>query len=778
MKSRVLAGIALLALIVAAVILFIILTAGNATSDREIPGIGSPDYMLTGSDGTLYLFSGNNISAIGSDGSLKYRFELPDGWSICARWLVYNSRNGGKSLTNGDLIASEDNGTLYVYLKPGDWKSNDELSREWQENPELYENNSTGFYYDQGKVLAIDRDGKEFWTANLGSLMMKNWPNNPLSDAYISARNGLAYIFHDYNETVICANGTVLWNVEDVSDPAAVDEIGNVYVMNAVCPSTLDVIPVQDPYHPDYSWDYRIPGSVVESYYPNGSLSWRQYTIDWTSRQSGSGTLPLYNNGIVYVPSDKSVTAISANGSKLWVKLFNKADYPFTPSDVANASFFGPVHVQPSMLEGGAFRIYERMPFDAQGNLFMQYPLDGLSGVTFYSYMIVVAPDGRELSSEKVRIWDYQIVGDGIAYKSEAAPVWQAIGDSQLDNLQPRILYAYDLVTGQLLWNYTMPVDRRITLTINASNNNSLIPQTEQMMLDNLANFSRNNNVSQDISGGVRGMETFRIYPKNDMVYIEFKLSHYEYPIVFDKSKYVYTGGLYALSTNGTLLWYVPMAPNTETLSASNSTIIYNTWDGKIYSKALGAIAGGVALVSGAYLAFYFFAGTVTRARSRLDKNGNRTGVFRYIAENPGSTLYEIARGTGINRGTVRYHLFILGTNHRIVAHEAGEKFVRYFTNAGSYGDRERTIISLLRRDVTGKVLRIIAEQPGIGSVDIARELGVHESVAHRSIKELLDKGILTREAVGRGYAYMLTDEDQALVIRSVEKMAGHVTSL
>jgi predicted DNA-binding transcriptional regulator len=771
MKSSVLAGIAILALIVAAVILFFILTGGNATSDREIPGMGNPDYMLTGSDGTLYLFAGDNISAIDSDGILKYRFEVPDDWSICARWLVYGRLND-KFLTNGDLIASEDNGTLYVYLKPGDWKSNAEMAREWQEHPELYENNRTGFYYDKGEILAISRDGKALWTLDLDSLMMKNWPNNPLSDAYISARNGQAYVFHGYNETAVGANGTVLWNVENVSDPAPVDENGNVYLMNAVSPRAFDVIPVQDPYHPDYTWDYRIPGSVVDSYSPNGSLNWRRYTIDWASRQGTLGTLPLYNKGIVYVPSDKSVTAIGTNGSMLWVKLFNKDDYPFQPSDVAN-NIWGQVHVQPSMLEGGAFHIYTRMPFDAKGNLYVQYPLEGINGISIYSYMIIVAPDGSELSSKKVRSWDYQVVGDGIAYKSEAAPVWPQIGSSQLDNIQPRMLSAYDLATGQLLWNYTMPVDRRITLTINASNYDALISQTEREMLSSLSNISRNHNESQNISGGiVTGTQMFRAYPKNNVVYIDYKSCHFEYPVVFGQSKYVYTGGLYALSTNGTLLWYVSMAPNTETLSASNSTIIYNTWDGKTYVKALGAVAGGIALVSGAYLAFYFFAGTVTRARSRLDKNGNRTGVFRYIAENPGSTLYEIARGTGVNIGTVRYHLFILGTNHRIVAHHSGEKFVRYFTNAGTYNDRERTIISLLRRDVTGKVLRLLAEKPGTGNADIARELGIHESIAHRNVKELLDQGILMRQAAGRGYAYSLKADDCELVLQSEEKIA------
>jgi hypothetical protein len=69
MRTRVLIGGAALALLVAVFALMLILTGDNATSARQIPGIGVPDYVITGSDDTLYLFSGNNVTAVASDGS-------------------------------------------------------------------------------------------------------------------------------------------------------------------------------------------------------------------------------------------------------------------------------------------------------------------------------------------------------------------------------------------------------------------------------------------------------------------------------------------------------------------------------------------------------------------------------------------------------------------------------------------------------------------------------------------------------------------------------------
>ena len=231
----------------------------------------------------------------------------------------------------------------------------------------------------------------------------------------------------------------------------------------------------------------------------------------------------------------------------------------------------------------------------------------------------------------------------------------------------------------------------------------------------------------------------------------------------------VYAGGIYALDRNGSLLWQMTLSPGSQMIAAGNSTIVYSAGDGKIYLKFIGTAAGIAFLSALGALLHFFFAGTVARARGRLDDNENRNIVFRYIVDHPGSTLSEIARDTRSNLGTVRYHLLILGLNHRILAHRTGEKFVRYFTNAGSYDAEEQTVIAMLRRDGIGKVLRLIAERPGVSNVDIARALGIPESAAYRCIKEMCDKGLITRTPVERGYTYALVNKD--LVERSVRKI-------
>ena len=76
-----------------------------------------------------------------------------------------------------------------------------------------------------------------------------------------------------------------------------------------------------------------------------------------------------------------------------------------------------------------------------------------------------------------------------------------------------------------------------------------------------------------------------------------------------------------------------------------------------------------------------------------------------------------------MNMGTVRYHLMILSINHRITSYKADDKYVRYFTNAGSYTLEQQLIVSLIRREGIKKVLGTLLEKPGISNLELAEEL-------------------------------------------------------
>ena len=142
--------------------------------------------------------------------------------------------------------------------------------------------------------------------------------------------------------------------------------------------------------------------------------------------------------------------------------------------------------------------------------------------------------------------------------------------------------------------------------------------------------------------------------------------------------------------------------------------------------------------------------------RAKVNKNDNRDAVMNIITESPGLTLPEIARGTDMNIGTARYHLAILGAGHHIVSNKSDGKYIRYFTNSGSYTKDEQFFLSLLRREGVGNVLQLMLEKPGISNADIGSELQMDKSAVSRYMKELSSMGIVskTQSPDGRSFYF------------------------
>jgi predicted DNA-binding transcriptional regulator len=102
----------------------------------------------------------------------------------------------------------------------------------------------------------------------------------------------------------------------------------------------------------------------------------------------------------------------------------------------------------------------------------------------------------------------------------------------------------------------------------------------------------------------------------------------------------------------------------------------------------------------------------------------------------------------------------ILDLNHRLTTFKADEKFVRYFVNSGTYGQGDQLVIALMRREPLRKIIRLLAERPGLSNLEMSRALEAHESSTMRNVKELVDKGVVTRSLLPDGkIAYSLSSE-------------------
>jgi predicted transcriptional regulator len=185
----------------------------------------------------------------------------------------------------------------------------------------------------------------------------------------------------------------------------------------------------------------------------------------------------------------------------------------------------------------------------------------------------------------------------------------------------------------------------------------------------------------------------------------------------------------------------------TPTMAANTSMSPVNNGMPAIpVKKAVEVTAGGAAVISCAYIFFKFFGiGAVTRASGRLYKNKNRNDLFKFIADNPGVTLHDLAHGLDMNLGTIRDHLLVLGLNHRIVSSKFNDKFVRYFTNSGSFTKNEQLVISVARREGMKKVLSLLLNKPGLTNAQISSSLDIQVSATSRYTRELLEKGLIIK---------------------------------
>jgi len=780
-KSMVFEGVAITLLILLAFLMLAMILGG---AGREVSGIGDIRYTYAGSDNTLYVFSGENIHAIGGDGALKWTFRVPEQWGICdyGHYMGQVLSDGKPNIAMSTPIVSADTDILYLYVKPA--------------------MDSQSTYFMDGALMAIS-GGKELWevpiTCHKAYALALGSSDQYIEygDAIVHASGDRVYVFHDYNETVISRDGAVLWDIGNVSVPAAVDEQGFVYIVSSPGQQNGSLAYPYGVYIPDY----REPSGTIHAYYPNG-------TFDWESRagspllinQYVSDTLPIYDKGMVYAPIYDGITALYRNGTVKWTKTYNGEDFNVTwPFDLNNMTeaqkrdleaYKRIVSVQDPepgiMVDGIKFklRLYRDMPFDRDGNVYLQYTnsvwIPGNTSFPLLS-LIAIGPDGNEKSRTYMYDYTYLAAKDRVGYVTENIIRWSESRDYFIPNagyvprnvtdLASDRLIAFDIESGKELWNYSFDVKDTMVLTLDRSNVRTLL---DSYTADDAINNS-GVNVSErwhNSLGPVQSHEGLQIAPGDNVTYASFQSLNYEDPVVLGESKCAYLGGIYAFDKNGTLLWYNSMPPIvTNTMCVTpNGTVFYQTPDGKIGVTSAG-IAAGATLTAILYLFLRFVClGAVARAKARLSKNDNRNRVLEFIAGNPGSSLYEIARGTGVNLGTVRYHLFILGLNHKIVASQTDGKYVRYFTNSGTYSKDEQLILSLMRRDAMGRVLGLMLERPGISNVEIARELDIRESVVSRCVKELSAKGVVTRESEGGGCSVEETHRDHvATAMRRIQ---------
>lgn len=712
-------------------------TETHATVKWDAAGNGTIYYLTACGDGTLRALMDGRVSAIGNDGSVQWSVDIPDKW-----WV------GSKYFKPAVDVGSD--GTLYVYLRANvtraamerklPYSYSGEYSMDMDDHNkrlmDAYAGTEFSYSLDE-RVLAISPKGDILWNLPLAT---------GLYGADICVRNGTVYVYHGYDEAAVDYEGNILWNVNDVGATPIVDDAGYVYT----------VVPIR---YYDAAPSRRVLSGIVQAFYPNGTVYWRHDIGEPTyvqPLQDGQSPMPLYDHGTLYLPLSNGVTAMDRNGSVKWARHYNVST-----------------------------TLFELSPFDHQGNVYVR-SFDGRTGLneytvlgeTYYSYpaeydyypiadtrISVLSPGGSELAT-MAGSTEYMYADGGIAYRVD---VLYPEGDRTLDTLGSAVLTATDLKGNRTLWSHNFTPEEAGATVVNDSNVKSLFLANDAKNAFTFNGMNaRGSNFTPDCVCGNCG---FRIIQGNDVTYAAFWTYDYEAPAIYNESRVAYAGGLYAFDRAGRLLWSRPIDSLISSMYEKDGTIYYSTGSGKM-SAAHIDIVTGLAIAAALYVLIRFImVGAISRARGLVNRNDNRNAVLKYIAEHPGSTMYEISRSLSINKGTVRYHLFILSINHRITSHKADKKFVRFFPNSNSYNKDERQLMSLMRRDSIRKVMEALLRKPGLSNIELSKELHLPESAMSKHMKELYTRGIVDKSRMDGGVSYRIKDEVRVSIVRALERI-------
>ncbi len=148
--------------------------------------------------------------------------------------------------------------------------------------------------------------------------------------------------------------------------------------------------------------------------------------------------------------------------------------------------------------------------------------------------------------------------------------------------------------------------------------------------------------------------------------------------------------------------------------------------------------------------------GFVVNRRERQPGHPVRAGVCETIRENPGVALVELSHLTGMNRGTLKYHLHALGMGGEIVAITRNGR-LRFFPNNGMYSGRDKVVFYYLRNPASRQILLLLHRSPGMCRKEIADQIGVSGPTVSWHTQRLHADGVIEELREGRKVRYYLS---------------------
>lgn len=156
----------------------------------------------------------------------------------------------------------------------------------------------------------------------------------------------------------------------------------------------------------------------------------------------------------------------------------------------------------------------------------------------------------------------------------------------------------------------------------------------------------------------------------------------------------------------------------------------------------------------------YTYLGYRKITRDTVLHNETRNRIFSCLQDNPGINYTKLIQMTGVNRGTLYYHLLALKMMGKITVVDARIN-PRYFENSGLYSETEKTVLKHIRNDTDNRILRVLLEKPVLTRIELSEILTVSPSTISWRMKRLADDELICTRKCGKNVHYMITPDTQ-----------------
>jgi len=140
-----------------------------------------------------------------------------------------------------------------------------------------------------------------------------------------------------------------------------------------------------------------------------------------------------------------------------------------------------------------------------------------------------------------------------------------------------------------------------------------------------------------------------------------------------------------------------------------------------------------------------------------------RRKIYALICENPGIDLHNLARNSGCNENTIRYHVDRIAEEKWITIFYQG-KSDHFFENHNTYSEDAQLFLARYASGLTGRILKVIRHSPGITRKDLADQLGIAGPTVTRAVQDLAHEGSIRLEKKGKFTRHYLSNESLSLI--------------